>query len=243
MTGRDDTIPEEVLRRVAEKRIFFGHQSVGRDLLEGVRRIFASRPGVRFPIVESSDPAVFDRPALAHARIGRNRDPVSKCDAFAAILERGLGERADIAFFKFCYVDIGPGTQGEALARKYRDTLRGLSARFPRTRFLPVTAPLTCPGRRGLFGRLIARLPGRGDANPERARFNERLREDFMGEGPLFDLALAESTAPDGTRAVSPRDATVPILYPGYTDDGGHLNGAGRAAVALSLLLLLAREG
>lgn len=243
MEGRPDTVPEALLRRIAEKRIFFGHQSVGRDILEGVRQIGSSGPGVRLRIVESADPAVLNRPGFAHARIGRNRDPASKCDAFAAILKRSLGERADIAFFKFCYVDFPPGAEVAALARRYRDTLRAMRSRFPGTRFLPVTAPLTCPERTGIFGRLAGRLPGRGDANPERARFNERLREEFGGEGSLFDLALAESTAPDGTRAVSPRDGTVPILYPGYTDDGGHLNGPGRAAVARRLLLLLAEGG
>ena len=237
-------IPVEALERVAGKRIFFGHQSVGRDILGGMRQIAAERPGVRLTIVETTDPAAFDRPVFAHARIGKNRDPDSKCDAFARILGGGVGDKADIAFFKFCYIDFSAGMDASRLYRRYRDTLSGLSARFPRTRFLPVTAPLTCPDRRPAWGRLAGLLSGADSwvhANRERNRFNELLRSDSEGKEPVYDLAILESTAPDGTQAMSVRDGIAsPSLFRGYTDDGGHLNSHGKRVAAENLLLLLA---
>ena len=236
--------PAEALERIAGKRIFFGHQSVGRDILGGVRQIAAESPGVRIEIVETTDPAAFDRPVFAHARIGKNRDPRSKCDAFSRVLESGLGDRADIAFFKFCYIDITTGTDASRVVREYRDTLHALSTRFPRTRFLPVTAPLTCPDRRTAWGRFAGRLGGADSwvqANGKRKEYNELLRSGSEGKEPVFDLALLESTAPDGTPVVDARDGRVsPSLYPGYTDDGGHLNPLGRRVAAENLLLLLA---
>ncbi|HEU5361553.1 MAG TPA: hypothetical protein VFU42_10400 [Candidatus Deferrimicrobiaceae bacterium] len=235
---------DEALSRIAGKRIFFGHQSVGRDILDGIRRIAAEQPGRGIEIVEAAGPAVFDRPVFAHAKIGKNRDPASKCAAFFRILENGLGDQADIAFFKFCYIDFSAGTDASQLYRRYRDTLSGLSARFPRTCFLPVTAPLTCPDRRTALGRLAGLVTGAESwvhANRERDRFNELLRSDSVGKEPVYDLALLESTAPDGTRVVSSRDGvSSPSLFPGYTDDGGHLNSLGKRVAAENLLLLLA---
>lgn len=237
-------IPAEAWERIAGKRIFFGHQSVGRDILGGARQLAAESPGARIEIVETADPAAFGRPVFAHARIGKNRDPLSKCDAFSRILGSGLGDRADIAFFKFCYIDITTGTDPVRLVRKYRDTLNALSARFPRTRFLPVTAPLTCPDRRTGWGRFAGRLLGAESwmqANGERKVYNELLRSESEGKEPVFDLARLESTAPDGTPVADSRDGTAsPSLYPGYTDDGGHLNSLGGRVAAENLLLLLA---
>jgi len=237
-------IPAEALERIAGKRIFFGHQSVGRDILGGIREITAEHPGARIGIVETTDPAAFDRPVFAHAHIGKNRDPFSKCDAFSGILGSGLGDRADIAFFKFCYIDITTGTDVSRLYRKYRDTLNALSTRFSRTRFLPVTAPLTCPDRRAAWQRVAGLLSGADSwvqANGMRNVYNELLRSESEGKEPVFDLALLESTAPDGTPVVDSRDGTdSPSLYPGYTDDGGHLNSLGKRIAAENLLLLLA---
>lgn len=237
-------MPLEALERIAGKRIFFGHRSVGRDILEGIRGIVAGGAGPRIEIVESADPAVFDRPVFAHACIGKNRDPASKCDAFSRILGNGIGERADIAFFKLCYIDFTTASDPSRIYRGYRETLSALSARFPRTRFLRVTAPLTCPERRTLWGRVAGRL-GVDDswvhANRERDRFNELLRRDAGGREPLFDLALLESIGPDGTWVLVPRDGiSSPALHPGYTDDGGHLNSLGKRVTAEALLRVLA---
>jgi hypothetical protein len=59
---------------------------------------------------------------------------------------------------------------------------------------------------------------------------------------PLFDLALIESTYPDGSRALYSRFSLQFYgLVPEYTDDGGHLNNLGRFTVAEQLIHLLSR--
>ena len=57
----------------------------------------------------------------------------------------------------------------------------------------------------------------------------------------MFDLAAYESTGPDGGRAGVMRDGqAIPALAPGWTDDGGHLNAAGRQRIAEQFLAFLA---
>jgi len=237
------TVPDGLWQALAGKTIFFGHQSVGYNILDGVRTLMAQDPRIDLTIVENADPAALDRPVFAHARVGRNSDPASKCRAFAEAVESGIGGRADIAFFKFCYVDIKPGTDIQEMFVTYRDTMRRLQAAHPGTLFVHSTVPLTTleTGPKAWIKALLGR-PVRGvQDNILRCRFNDLLREAYEGREPLFDLARAESTAPDGRRATFRRDgATYFQLVPAYTSDGGHLNALGQERVASELLLFLA---
>lgn len=57
---------------LAGKKIFFGHQSVGYDIMEGVSALQKEHPSIRLTIVETTDPSRFDGPVFAHAQVGRN---------------------------------------------------------------------------------------------------------------------------------------------------------------------------
>ena len=179
---------------------------------------------------------------LVHAKIGRNEDPSSKCDDFRRIIDQGLAGPVDIALFKLCYIDIHPGTDVDALASAYVSCLDELSQRHPETIFLPVTAPLRqTPGGPGVWAReLLGRTNHTKVANARRHAFNERLRTRYAGR-PLFDLAASEATDPNGRRATFVLDGkTCESLHAAYTDDGGHLNAAGRAAAAIVFVHALA---
>jgi hypothetical protein len=68
------------------------------------------------------------------------------------------------------------------------------------------------------------------------------MREAYAGRAPVFDLAVLESTRPDGSRVSYTQGAdTVYTLAPEYTNDGGHLNEAAKRMVAEQLLIFLAR--
>jgi len=68
------------------------------------------------------------------------------------------------------------------------------------------------------------------------------LRKEYLGKEPLFDIAQAESTRPDGTRSTFTNNGTTYYsLVSEYTDDDGHLNELGQQAVAQDLLILLAK--
>jgi hypothetical protein len=64
---------------------------------------------------------------------------------------------------------------------------------------------------------------------------------EYGGKDPVFDLARAESTFPDGSRSsVLLNSRSIPTLVPGFTYDSGHLNETGRQAAAVELLRTLA---
>ncbi len=237
-------IPREKLRKLAGKRVYFGHQSVGMNVFEGLEALGRDDPDLRLEHVDARKPGAYARPAFGHAPIGRNEDPLSKIRAFADALEGGgVGAKVDVALFKFCYVDFPPGTDVEKIFAEYESTLARLRREFPKVKFVHVTAPLTViqSGPKAFVKRIIGRRLGGAEANVVRERFNQLLRGAYAGREPIFDLAAAESTMPDG-RAVRFEDGgkDYPALAPSYASDGKHLNGAGSRWAAAHLLATLA---
>lgn len=230
------------LERLSKRRVFFGHQSVGANILQGLSELSAE-VGVPLAPVEGTSGTLLERPVFAHALVGRNEDPESKIAQFRAALLAGAGEKAEIAFFKFCYVDFTPTTDVEALFARYRAAMEELRARFPNAQLVHVTAPLTTI-QRGAKGWLKNHL-GSGAygerENVKREQYNALLRAAYQGREPVFDLAKLESTTEGGGGEVFERDGkNWPALAPAYTDDGGHLNAAGRRRVAKALAEFLA---
>ena len=203
-------------------RIYFGHQSVGANILQGVKEL-----GVSLPIKDEF--------------LAENGDPLRKLANFKAAV--GEGSRYDVALVKFCYVDVDAETDPRALFERYRATLEELHAKNPRTVFVHVTLPLTTAqsGWKAIAKRLLGRAPYGTIENVKREEYNRLLRTTYAGREPIFDIARIESIAPDGTiTTVTWNDATVPAMSPGYTDDGGHLNAKGRALAAQELVTVLA---
>jgi hypothetical protein len=235
------SVPRDRWEALAGKKIFFGHHSVGRNILDGLARVMKAEPAVRLNIRETADPAAFTEPVLAHATVGRNRDPLGKIDDFRRLLEGGIGRVADIAFFKLCFVDIDRKTDIEALYAHYERTLSDLAAAFPGLTIIPVTVPLTNhdPGIKARIKRLLGRGPAILADNAVRDRFNTLVREKYGSA--VWDLAGAESTTAAGTKvSASDGEGIVLLMNPAYTRDGGHLNAAGSQAVAIDLLIKLA---
>jgi len=77
------------------KILFFGHQSVGANILDGVREISPESLG-----------------NIHDVYVGENRDPLSKILDFERQLDQlvASGQQIDIAALKFCFVDI-PNTE------------------------------------------------------------------------------------------------------------------------------------
>lgn len=230
------------LATVARTRVFFGHQSVGMNILDGVPGVYAEH-GMTTPLIEED--AARPGPGggfIDHAFIGENENPVLKIEDFAAKLRSGLGQRVDVAMMKFCYVDVTSGTDVSALFRTYRTTMAALQREFPHVTFMYVTTPLTTEP--GLLSKVKSRLTGSGGAaadNAARQRLNELIRQQYAGSH-LFDLAAAESTAPDGARVAGTYDGQrYYALYPGYASDEGHLNSKGAQVIATAWLQAIAR--
>ena len=218
---------------LAQKRIVFGHQSVGSDILAGVNTL-AQRAGVSLRVGNGTAAG----PGIVHFKIGRNGEPGSKMHAFAAALTAGGAAGADVALMKLCYVDFDRDTDGSALAREYCATLDLLGRQFPKTTFLAVTAPLTTvqSGPKAWLKRVLGREPAGYAENYRRQQFNAVLRERYLAQGRLFDLARLEAQGGQVTRQGVPLE----VLDRRLSSDGGHLNDLGRELAAARLLTLIA---
>lgn len=223
-------ITSDELAQAADLKLFFGHMSVGQNIISGMSDVYGAK-GVEPPtIVEITPgevPDLSDEGVLVHALIGENYYPLGKLENFDSTLRAGLADEVDVAMLKFCYVDISPDTDVDALFAKYQETMDSLEQDYPNVRFVHTTVPLTV-GPHGIKGHLKILL--RGDHNVQREKYNDLMRAAY-GPDELLDVAALESKAPDGS--------ITPELYPGYTFDGEHLNEAGAGLVAVELFQLL----
>jgi hypothetical protein len=230
------------LQKVAAQRIFFGHQSVGWNILQGVEELLAADPEAKLTLTQLEQVEADLAPGFIHMEIGQNYDPLSKLHGFKQAMDAGVGSQVDIAFFKFCYVDFDKNTDTAQLFASYQQVMDDLSKAYPQTSLVYVTTPLMAPEQG--FKAMLKGLLGRNDAalaNLKRHEFNELLRLNYAESGRVFDLAAIEATAPDGKRCTLTVDGVItPCMVNAYTDDGGHLNAAGRQVVARQFLQFLA---
>jgi hypothetical protein len=227
------------LDRIVHRRIFFGHQSVGVNLLEGIKQL-STMAGVPVRIVEVKMASEVGPAMIGHTFIAENEKPFLKLKNF----DQAMGMQPtglDIAITKFCFVDFTAETDAKALFDRYRATIEDLQAKNPDTTFVHVTAPLTSAqsGPKEFLKRLLGR--GGSAVNVRREEYNSLLRKTYQGREPIFDLARVESTAPDGTAVTVKWNGIVaPAMAPEYTNDGGHLNSAGKLRAAREFISALA---
>ena len=236
-------IPAFKWEKLAQKKIYFGHMSVGYNILDGVRDIMKENHDIKLNIVETTDKNDFKVALFAHSKVGKNRDPQSKIDAFKGFLDGGIGENADNAFLKYCYLDFMPDTDVQRVFNEYRDAMAYLKKQYPEIAFIHVTVPLTSrqTGIKALIKNILGRPVWGVDDNIKRNQFNELLRKQYEGKEPIFDLEKIESSYPDGRRMLFKKDGrNFYSMVPEYTHDGGHLNETGRKKVAEQLLIFLA---
>ncbi len=234
---------ESVFRILSEKRIFFGHMSVGYNIMEGVSNLNMEN-GNKLRIIETTDTSELHGAFFAHINIGNNVKPLAKIDQFKTILDNGMGEKLDIAFLKFCYVDINMNSDIDSILNHYSSTINYLKSRYPDIIFIHFTVPLRTiqKGPKAMIKRLINKPVGI-EENLRRDEYNRLLIKKFNGVDPIFDLAKIESTFPDGKHNLYKADKnhTAPALIYEYAQDRGHLNSKGSKVVAKDLLNLLSK--
>ncbi|NLH69548.1 MAG: hypothetical protein GX454_05125 [Brooklawnia sp.] len=228
----------------SERRIFFGHQSVGKNVLSGVPEVYDAAQLPVPTIVDVGDgfvvPGEPDQPVLAHASIGKNGDPLGKLADFDARMRAGLASQVDVAVMKFCYLDITGETDVEALFEQYRRTLADLERDYPEVTFLHVTTPLKTEPI-DLKWRLKEML-GRPNDNAAREGYNALMRAEY-GDDVLLDLAAIEATTPDGSLTVVSHDGQQHLaLAPENASDSGHLNAAASVVAADRFLAMVGRN-
>ena len=230
------------LAAVRKGRIFFSHHSVGENILEGIQLVLADSGAAPLKVASLDAAAGTAGPVLLHGSGGRNGDPESKIAFFETTIRGNPHLRPDIAFMKFCWVDFAPSTDVDGLFTHYRGAITALKRDHPEIRFAHVTVTLT-PREMDLKSRVrrILRLQEWTDAsNAKRNEFNRKLVQAFSSD-PVFDLAGVESTGPDRKPVSFELDGKrIPSMFPGYTEDNGHLNAAGQRAAGAAAIRFLA---
>ena len=216
--------------KLSDKRIFFGHQSVGSNIIDGITTLKNESNSTSFVVLETKDKSDFLHPIFAHSSIGNNYDAKSKIDDFVNILQSGLADSLDVAFMKFCYVDIDRHTNINTLFEYYKTSINTLQEKYPYLKIIHYTVPLmTKPkGLKGLIKTIL-----KMDNNVFSNKYNELMRNHYS-DSELFDIAKIEATFSDG--AANKYGNGIPGLIPEYTSDGGHLNQRGRLLMADELL-------
>jgi len=236
-------VTEDDWKRLSNKRIYFGHQSVGFNILDGIEDLIKENPQIKLNIVETSEFEKIPQGVFAHSRVGRNVDPMSKVDDFTKFINQANANQVDFAGVKFCYVDMKADTDVQKLFSDYSTAMSKLKESHPKMTIVHFAMPLTV--NRESWKTKIKKIFGKTDiweyrTNANRNRFNQLMIEAYQGKEPLLDIAKIESTKPDGSRQIFEQNGvTYYSLAPEYTYDNGHLNEIGRKRVAEQLLLLL----
>jgi len=231
------------LQVLSTQRIFLGHQSVGDNLLDGVRQL-ARDAQVPLTVTEFDSAAQIDAPVLGHTHVAENTQPLKKLKSF----EQAMGAQSaklDLAMLKFCYIDFQAGTDVKQLFGEYQRTVDRIRTAHPKLKLLHITTPLTTvqSGWKVSLKKLVGKAPYGLLENLKREEYNQLLRQTYGPLGSVFDLARTEATQPDGRLWTQHWNGVdVPSLYPPYSDDGEHLNATGQVHVATEFLRVAARQ-
>jgi hypothetical protein len=222
----DDTLKQD-LATLRGARVYFGHHSVGQDILDGLA-VLSKDAGIEVKIDEGP--------------VGQNTKPLEKFEDFAKRAERDPADGTQLMAMKLCYVDFNPRTDVDELIRGYVHAVERVRKARPGVKVVHVTPPLFARPTdvKSKLNRTLGRVVWEDEANAKRLAFSRRLREAFAND-PFFDLGAIESTRPDGTAEEYEVDGNpVPMLWPGYTRDGGHLNDPGKLVAAKAFAHALA---
>ncbi|HRZ28940.1 MAG TPA: hypothetical protein P5295_19165 [Spirochaetota bacterium] len=245
----DQKVLDKSLNIISKKIIYFGHQSVGYNIIEGIKTLMDRYNVMDLVIRETDNPLSFKKPVFAHSQNGENTKPETKIKSFKDTISKGMGKSVNMAFFKLCYVDVTASTDIDALFDSYKKSMDTLIRTYPKVKFVHMTVPVKLEKRdlkrtikniiKKIIGRQVA--TGNEDDNVKRMEFNKKLIATY-GKN-VFDLARFESTRPDGKTVTSDLGGkTHYSLLPEYTTDGGHLNQEGAQFVAYNFIRFLAEK-
>lgn len=249
-TLQSKAIPAKEWERLSAKKIYFGHMSVGYNIIDGIKDLMKSNPSIRLNLQETADPGNLKNGVFVHSQNGENGKPKTKVDAFVKTMDNGPAKQVDIAFFKFCYVDFNKDTDAADLFNYYASAMDALEKRHPKIIFLHVTVPVTTEGEllglktkiKDLIKSIIGRETARQQnitGNMKRNEFSVLLRKKYDSRR-IIDIEKFESTKADGSTNTGNNDGGIrSMMVPEYTFDGGHLNEKGRIWVADKVLARL----
>jgi len=231
------------LELISTQKIYFGHQSVGSNIIQGIQDIISETGFRELKIINTESVQSGLKYFFAESRIGQNYYPKKKADAFREIIQNVFKGDLNIAMMKFCYTDFNPSTNVEDLFNYYKNTIEDLKLKYPNIIFVHITVPLTSKSYwlKSLIKKIIKGKDNNIIENIKRNEFNKLLKEYFKND-PIFDLADLEATYPDSSKEYFEKNGQkYYTLINDYTNDGGHLNSLGRKIAAQELIKTLAK--
>lgn len=232
------------IRRLQSKVIYFGHQSVGNNIVHGLESILKTTPDINLSILEAQELDKISTGVFAHSRVGENFNPKAKDNDFTNIINMLSSKvNLDCAFYKYCYIDIRSDTDIYELFSHYNENYQRLRKLHPEITFIHITTPITVvqKGLRAWVKKIIGRPIGGYADNIKRNDFNDLMRSEYYETELVFDLARLESTHQNGNRELfRSGNARYEALVPEYASDGRHLNLSGSEYIARELLNYLA---
>lgn len=252
LTGKEPEVPASVAAKspnpddiasFVTARVFFGHQSVGSNVIAGAESLFSGQSQA-LTVVETRDVVPDEGGFLAHAHVGVNGDPFGKFDDFASIIDGPLGMEVDVAILKLCYVDVTAGTDVQRVFDAYSALMERLEADHPKVRFIYTTVPLSTDWS---WKQVVKSWIGRDDQmgpadNVSREQYNQLVRQRYGDTGRLFDIAAIESTLEDGPTLRTLNGRNYYVLHGGLASDPGHLNDLGSRVAATELIRVVAAQ-
>jgi hypothetical protein len=231
------------LNTLSQARVYFAHQSVGRNMLKGIAML-SEETGVPLRVEEVVTGApVAAGPGLFHANVGENGAADSKISAFVTdVTAAGSAAPYDVAVLKFCYTDIGGDSQDKSAQRlfeRYQQAMAGVQQQQPNLTVLHTTMPLRAEplGMKTKVKRMLGMSTLSDADNVLRGEYNALVRR----ESSVFDVARLEATRTDGSiSAFEAQGREVEMLAPDHTYDGGHLNDPAKRYFAAAFLRSLA---
>jgi hypothetical protein len=237
-------VPTSAWKDLAQKKIYYGHQSVGNNIMVGIKDLVKENPQIRLKFTRNAEEHKIAIGLFANSRLGQITDPLLMVEEVTRSMEKTLGVAADIAVLRFSYGDVYAKKNVEEVFDNYQMAFSILKKKYPQTKFVHVTLPLdTTKTSWKLWVKQLLRKQEiwEYETNIRRNDFNELLRKKYKGLNPVFDIAELQSTFPDGKRSTFTKNGkTYYSMIANYSYDGHHLNQTGREIAAEKLLLLLA---
>jgi lysophospholipase L1-like esterase len=226
------------LKVINRKNIYFGHRSLGENIIEGLKKVNSDHGENNLIINELKDNTTFDGNYFVHSNIGHNGDPQSKFEEFTKIVNYLANKNLDIAMMKLCFVDITRNTDIDYVFKSYVTMIDSIKNKYPDLTIIHFTVPLK--SKSSWIDNLKDKIKDRNNNdlqdNLARNRYNERLLSKYSIED-IFDLAGIESTYPNGEReSIFVDGKPCYFLIKDYSEDGGHLNVKGKQLVAEKII-------
>jgi hypothetical protein len=230
------------LEKLSKKRIYYGHRSIGNNIITGIRDLMKENSQIKFNIIKPGDRVNHKEGFFMHSMISQNASPKSIADDYEKLMSEVSGEYFDIVFIR--YTPFYDKSDLKDIFADYKETLRLLKNKYPKTIFVHGTFPLN--RSKTSWKTWIKKIFGKKDIweyeqNIKVNEFNKLLRKEYYAKEPFFDIAKFQSTYPNGKRSTFTKDGkTYFHTVSDYTYDGVHLNERGRKIVAEQLLMLFA---